>query len=319
MMPRRSLPVDAMVARDQEDRGKVKGWQRSELGWGRPYQACQGCSEVGARVRLNREDRVGRDRPGDPTPSLDRWAVAEGRSTADQVREVRRHSNIRMLDGDGSLRTFTVSLGRMHFSAHKSTSRSRADHLSGSADDLDEPANQNHNRTIKVYQPGSSASSASSIPSTSDDFLEDNTPKPESDLNKRFGAGSAGVGGTGAGSGSSGLGGEERPAAQKIDLGEPLIPFPALSLNVLEHDVLTLRRLWDMSIRSQDRDATQTTSLAPRHLSFGDDRIGAQTDPAREYGQAGREGRFGWGGRVYQVSACLLRGGREVQMTQDQS
>jgi hypothetical protein len=227
-MPRRSLPVDAMVARDQEGRGKVKGWQRSELGWGRPCPGCQGCSEVEVPVRLNREDRVGRDRPGDPTPSLDRWVVAEGRSTADQVREVRRHSNIRMLDGDGSLRTFTVSLGRMHFSAHKSTS-SRADHLSGSADDLDEPANQNHNRTIKVYQPGSSASSASSIPSTSDDFLEDNTPKPESDLNKRFGAGLAGVGGAG-GSGSGGFGGEEKPAAQKIDLGERHESFPGLAL-----------------------------------------------------------------------------------------
>lgn len=108
----------------------------------------------------------------------------------------------------------------MHFSAHKSIS-SRIDHLCGSTDDLDEPANQHQSRTIKVYQPGSSASSASSIPSTSDDFLEDNTPKPESDLNKRFGAGSAGVSG-GVGSGSGGLGGDEKPAAQKIDLGELL-------------------------------------------------------------------------------------------------
>lgn len=219
MMPRRSLPVDAMVVRDQEDRGKVKGWQRSELGWGRPYQACQDYSEVGVRVRLNREDRVGRDRPGETTLSLGRWAVVEERSTADQVQEVRHHNNIRVLDGDGSRPTFTVSLGRMHFSAHVSTS-SRADYLCGIADDLDEPANQHQSRTIKVYQPGSSASSASSIPSTSDDFLEDNTPKPESDLNKRFGAGSAGVEGTGAGNGASGHGGEEKPAAQKIDLGE---------------------------------------------------------------------------------------------------
>ncbi|KAH8090469.1 hypothetical protein HD553DRAFT_346962 [Filobasidium floriforme] len=97
-------------------------------------------------------------------------------------------------------------------------------------DDLDEPANQHQSRTIKVYQPGSSASSASSIPSTSDDFLEDNTPKPESDLNKRFGAGSAGVGGAG-GSGSGGLGGEEKPAAQKIDLAKiGMLPKRQVSL-----------------------------------------------------------------------------------------
>ena len=87
-----------------------------------------------------------------------------------------------------------------------------------------------------MHHPGSSASSASSVP-LSDDFLQDNTPKPESDLGKRFGtgdsAGGAGVGGIGGVGGGlsvppgASMGGDNNASstgsgssAQKIDLSE---------------------------------------------------------------------------------------------------